>query len=660
MSLILAAFLALGRSAWAQESGAAALAPGHLRAAAVPPEHVASLDGPRDVRVWWDEGLAGPVDVEIGVDGRFKRAAKDAAPGVTLRRVQAGAVVRLRGADGAVSEAAPVVFTLSPAGLARVGDTTRLSGAEVTTLASDETGAWVASWGGGLARVSHSDVTVWSWGRAEGLPSELVLSVAIDGDHLWIGTAAGLALADEGGVIRVWDAADGLGDPWVWAVAPDGAGGAWVGTDDGLARIDAAGGVTTLTDDAPVLSLAVTSDGRGYAGGMGLMRLPVGDVVPEMDGGLGVLDLDIGAEGLSLATETEGLLYLSQGLLTPIWRPSGGAVYSLARAGTTLFAAAGSAGLIAVDDVMGPKHAWGAAEGLPPGAVVSVALGPPGSLWVGTSSGLALFRVATQHAVVWPAPRLPAGRAALALLAGDDWVIVGGDQGLGAVGALPRGWDALLMVPGPVIALAQDGDWLYVVTEDGVWRAGGRAPPRRFDLPAEVNHAVFSAGSLWLGGPKGLYRLDLGQDRLVPGPAREPVRAMSADGLGVLWVALGERVIAVGGNGERFDLPGQHVAMDLLATNDRLYALHDGAVRAIHRGSGDVAATYRLDAPLVALGGSAERPLGITSAGAVVSLGEGSAPEALEPFCDAPTEVVVDAVGRTWSIGPMGACALGR
>ena len=660
MSVILAAVGAFGLLAWAEEPVAAALTPGHLRAVAAAPERLAELDGPRDARVWWDEGLVGPVDVEVGVEGRFKRAAKDAAPGVTLKKVPAGAVVRLRGADGALSEAVPVVFTLSPAGLARVGAPTTLSGAEVTTVVPDEAGAWVGSWGGGLARVSHSDVTVWSWGRAEGLPSEVVLSVAIDGDRLWIGTAAGLALADGDGVIRVWDAADGLVDPWVYAVAPDGAGGAWVGTDRGLGRIDAAGGLTLSAEDAPVLSLVVTPEGQGYAGGAGLMRLPVGDVVPGMDVGLNVLDLDVGAEGLSVATETEGLLHLSQGLLTPIWRPAGGAVFGLARAGSTLFAAAGTAGLIAVDDVMGPKHAWGAAEGLPNGAVLSVALGPPGSLWVGTAEGLALFRVATQHAVVWPAPPLPAGRAASALLAGDDWVIVGGDHGLGAVGDLPRGWESLLMVPGPVIALAQDGPWLYVVTQAGVWRAGRREAPRRWSLPAEAHHAVFSAGSLWVGGPKGLYRLDLGQDRLVPGPAREPVRAMSADGLGVLWVAIGERVIAVGGNGERFDLPGSHPAEDLLATNDRLYALHDGAVSAIHRGSGEVAATWRLDAPLVSLGGAAERPLGITSAGAVVALGEGDAPEALEPLCDAPTEVVVDGEGRVWSYGPLGACALGR
>ncbi|MCK6518083.1 hypothetical protein L6R46_23880, partial [Myxococcota bacterium] len=496
--------------------------------------------------------------------------------------------------------------------------------------------------------------------RAEGLPSELVLSVAIDGDRLWIGTAAGLALADEGGVIRVWDAADGLVEPWVSAVAPDGAGGAWVGTYRGLARIDAAGIVTVITDDAPVLSLEFTPAGQGYAGGVGLMRLPVGDVVPGTDDGLSVLDLDVGAEGLSLATETEGLLYLTQGLLTPIWRPAGGAVYSLARAGSTLFAAAGSAGLIAVDDVLGPKHAWGAAEGLPPGATLSVALGPPGSLWVGSSKGLALFRVATQHAVVWPEPPLPAGRAVSALLAGDDWLILGGDEGLSAVGELPRGWETLLMVPGRVIALAQDGPWLYVITQDGVWRAGRRDPPRRWSLPAEAQHAVFSGGSLWVGGPKGLYRLDLGQDRLVPGPSREPVRAMSADGLGVLWVAVGERVIAVGGNGDRFDLPGSHVAEDLLATNEHLYTLHKGGVSLLHRGSGEVAATWRPDAPLVALGGSALRPLGITSAGTVVALGEGRAPEALEPLCDAPTEVVVDGEGRLWSIGPLGACALGR
>lgn len=660
MSALLIALGALGSWGMAAEPDAAALAVGHLRAVAVAPARVAELDGPRDARVWWDVGLDGPVDVEVGVEGRFRRAARGAEPGVTLRGLPAGATVRLRGADGAVSEAVPVVFTLSPARLARLGDPDRHTGAEVTRIASDEAGAWVATWGGGLSRVSHSDVTVWSWGRAEGLPSELVLSVAIDGDRLWIGTSAGLALAGPAGVIRVWDDADGLGDPWVSAVAPDGAGGAWVGTEGGLARVDAEGIVTTIADDMAVLSLAFGADGSGFAGGAGLMRLPLGDVVPALEGELVVLDLEVGADSLSLATESEGLLTLSRGLLTPIWRPAGGAVYGLARAGTTLFAAAGRAGLIAVDDTLGPKHAWGVAEGLPPGATFAVALGPPGALWVGTSAGLGLFRVATQHAVVWPAPRLPVGRGATALLAGDDWVIVGGEEGLSAVGALPRGWETLLAVPGPVIALAQDGPWLYVVTQDGVWRAGRREPPRRWSLPAAAEHAVFSGGSLWVGGPKGLYRLDLGQDRLVPGPCREPVRAMSADGLGVLWVAVGERVIAVGGGGERFDLPGRHVADALLATNDRLFALHDGGVSAIHRGSGELAGAWRLDAPIVALGGSAAWPLAITSDGAVVGLGDARAPEALEPLCDAPSGVVVDGEGRAWSLGPLGACALGR
>jgi hypothetical protein len=225
-----------------------------------------------------------------------------------------------------------------------MGAPTRLSGAEVTTVVSDEAGAWVGSWGGGLARVSHSDVTVWSWGRAEGLPSELVLSVAIDGDRLWIGTAAGLALADGHGVIRVWDAADGLVDPWVYAVAPDGAGGAWVGTDHGLARIDAAGQLSLITDDGPRALVGVHPRGPGLRGGVGLMRLPVGDVVPGMDLASTCSIWTSALKGLSVATETEGLLYLSQGLLTPIWRPAGGAVYSLARAGSTLFAAAGTPG----------------------------------------------------------------------------------------------------------------------------------------------------------------------------------------------------------------------------------------------------------------------------------------------------------------------------
>jgi hypothetical protein len=50
--------------------------------------------------------------------------------------------------------------------------------------------------------------------KAEGLPSDHVFSVKVDGNNVWVGTEDGLALIDkaQGKVVRVWKEKDGL--PW--------------------------------------------------------------------------------------------------------------------------------------------------------------------------------------------------------------------------------------------------------------------------------------------------------------------------------------------------------------------------------------------------------------------------------------------------------------
>ena len=82
--------------------------------------------------------------------------------------------------------------------------------------------------------------TEWeSFTRRDGLPSDHVFAVRIDGDRVWAGTTAGLALY-EGGRWRTYGTADGLPYPVVLSldVSPR-TGDLWIGTMGGLARLSA-------------------------------------------------------------------------------------------------------------------------------------------------------------------------------------------------------------------------------------------------------------------------------------------------------------------------------------------------------------------------------------------------------------------------------------
>ncbi len=78
-----------------------------------------------------------------------------------------------------------------------------------------------------------------SFHKQDGLPSDKVYCVAVDGDRIWAGTDAGLALYEEG-KWRTFGVADGLAYPAVLSLAIDPATrDVWAGTMKGLTRISA-------------------------------------------------------------------------------------------------------------------------------------------------------------------------------------------------------------------------------------------------------------------------------------------------------------------------------------------------------------------------------------------------------------------------------------
>lgn len=74
-------------------------------------------------------------------------------------------------------------------------------------------------------------------GTRQGLPSEKVFAVAVDGDKLWAGTEKGLALL-EAGAVSVFGTAEGLPFPVVTSLAVSTlTGDLWIGTMGGVARL---------------------------------------------------------------------------------------------------------------------------------------------------------------------------------------------------------------------------------------------------------------------------------------------------------------------------------------------------------------------------------------------------------------------------------------
>jgi transcriptional regulator with PAS, ATPase and Fis domain/ligand-binding sensor domain-containing protein len=128
---------------------------------------------------------------------------------------------------------------------------------------------WLATFGG-LVRFDGRDLKVFTAANTPGLTSNRVLSLAEDGDAVWVGT-------EYGGVFRVVVHGDTasirdhlLPDDTVSALARDARGKLWIGTARGLMTF-AAGRLLGPTDDARlpgerVQSLAVDHAGRIWAG----------------------------------------------------------------------------------------------------------------------------------------------------------------------------------------------------------------------------------------------------------------------------------------------------------------------------------------------------------------------------------------------------------
>lgn len=647
MTLLL--LVGMAAAPWAAE-------PGHLRAAAEPPADLRALSQPRAVRVYWDDTGA-PLEVQAALGGRWRTVEEAALPGVRTPPLPPGTLLRVVDAGGQPSAAFSPTWALDPATLARLAAPTALPGREVAELEPTPEGAWAALLEGGLAWVHKQHLEAQPLGLAEGLPHPQVNTVALLGEDLYIGTPAGLARVRGGQVDRVWDAQDGLPDPWVQALAPAEGGGLWVGTYRGLARLE---GETLARVLGPwsVFSLTRGPDARDWVGYEGLRGLPDGEPIEGVDPALNVWDVEVRQPRVYLATDREGLLVLEEGFVRAWWAPAGGAVYALERLDGALWAAGGEAGLVQVDEQDGRALPWPGA--LPRAAVTTLALGPPGRLWVGGDRGLALTWPERGVAVPWPLSPLSAGLGVGAVVGDTRWVVLGTDEGLVPLGRVPRAWRHLEGPSGPVLALAQQGRTLWVVGEDAVWRLR-RQDTRRWPLPSPAGCGAFAGGSLWVGTAQGLLRLDLGADTLVATEVGGAVQALAADPGGFVWVASHDRVIAVDAAGGRRDYLRTQPPSALAVVPGGVLVGSQRGVERLDPHSGDTQ-ELPVAGPVLALAAGAGQAWAWTGDQGLVDVGTGAPAQGMPPLepLGAPRGAAVDGQGRVWLWGGSGAVVMER
>ncbi|HTY41491.1 MAG TPA: diguanylate cyclase [Thermoanaerobaculia bacterium] len=354
-------------------------------------------------------------------------------------------------------------------------------------------------------------------GRREGLASDAALSALVDREgSLWVGLlGGGLDRRLGRGEFTNWTRSDGLAQEVVWAVArqktKDGAGPIWVGTEQGLDRIDAKSGEVRRAGESEglagnsIAALEAAEDGSVWVGSWpgGVTRiLPDGrmrryaaaDAPPER---FRVAAIHVRPDGEVWVGAVEGLYRLAAGSSSTTLehasvgrdRPDGVRAFAEDSAGTLY--AASRQGIVRVTG--DSPRVFSARDGLKEDWISSIAFAADGSAVVAYRESIGAARVVLEGDRLTVRPiDTETG------LVSNKVVLLGRD----ASGALWIGTGTGADVYGP--------DWKHTA---------------RYGRPAgmvsdDLDQNAFLAepdGTVWLGSSRGLIRFQAGTT-----PAPEP------------------------------------------------------------------------------------------------------------------------------------------
>jgi len=401
----------------------------------------------------------------------------------------------------------------------------RTEGIVITLLETAGGVMWLGTRDAGLYRIDHGiGAEVVSETR---LHSVNALATSEDGG-VWIGSENGLHLW-EGGEVTDVSISSRHHKTQVFALVRDHHHNLWVGTDDGLFRIDPRRKIVTGAyrdkEDPTVSSIYEDAEGSiWFAGSRRVERLRDGmftsfsesnTFLKEIGGPLYVDD----SGRTWFAPISGGLFTLEDGVVTRIVLPELGndVIYSISGSKDEIWLGRQQGGLTRLQSNDGHwiTRTYTTREGLAQNSVYTVTRTRDGTVWAGTvSGGVSVFRKG-QISTYTVADGLPSNAIFSSLEDADGRMWFASPAGL---------------------VLFDSGHWTTFL-------------PAESDPPLNVR-TVFEDRSheLWIGTSHGLAFLDHGRiamPRSFPRILKEEVLGIAQDALGFLWIATAEHVIQI-------------------------------------------------------------------------------------------------------------------
>lgn len=428
------------------------------------------------------------------------------------------------------------LYYSSKSGFARL-DTRRLLDASVRAVLRDRDGnLWIGSLGAGLLRVragahrgrAGEALDVLDSGH---VPSSDIRALYEDAEgSLWIGSYGGGLLRLRDGKFTSFGLAEGLPGNLAWTIFPSADGSLWIGTDAGLSRYRN-GRFEHLAHELGLANVRVRSvledrDGAVWFGtqGRGAYRLAGGELTElsrrtGLSGDLVKALLQDSAGRIWLGTDKSLDIYDGQRLVPPPApvRALGAVATSVLhedRAGRLWFAT-DAHGLYVLDQ--GKLHRYGTGDGLPGDRVLAIHEDEDGTLWLGTTQGMARMR---DGRIVSMARGAGPQTETVLTIAKDrfDTYWITTNRGLFSVAA-------------------QDMErFAGGVGEQLAARAYGIADGLRtseFDGGNTASHARSADGSLWFPSIRGIVRVDPAAILGNPVPPPVVVEKLLVDGVPV-------------------------------------------------------------------------------------------------------------------------------
>ncbi|MDR6990471.1 diguanylate cyclase [Luteimonas sp. 3794] len=277
-------------------------------------------------------------------------------------------------------------------------------GSAITSFHQGASGAWwIGTYTSGLYRVRplasvirHDGAGV---GTMAGWASHSVRAIRRDGARMLIGTDGGLHMRDRPGA--AWRAIAGLADMSVRAIEPARGGGWWIGTQVGLYRLHADGGVEPRDGlrDARVDALLAEDDTLWVGTRSGVQRLRGGRFEPDprfapLAGDMVTTFYRDTDGSLWIGTNTRGLWRLHAGVLARV-EPSGAgmhrSVWAIHGSADAIWVGAFAAGLYRIDRATGESSVLTERDGLTNNVVYRILSDIGGRLWLSTNLGLSVY-----------------------------------------------------------------------------------------------------------------------------------------------------------------------------------------------------------------------------------------------------------------------------